>query len=58
MQRRSGLLIGLITAVITFATLTVFAKPYYAYGKRNHNCWHKEQSTHTQSDSAKNNLLK
>jgi hypothetical protein len=52
-RRRSGFFIGLITAVITFATLSVFAKPYYAYGKRNHHCWYKEQRTQTQSDSAK-----
>jgi hypothetical protein len=53
MQQRSRFLIGLITAVITFITLSVFAKPYYAYGKRNHHCWHREQDSHLQSDSAK-----
>lgn len=45
--------IGLIAAAVTFTALTVFAKPYYEYGSKNHHCWYDDGKDHKQADSTK-----
>ena len=55
MRSRPRFIIALAAAVITFATLSVFAKPFYSYGRTHHSCWYDQKDDHKQSDSTKTN---
>ena len=53
-QRRNSLLIGLLSAVITFAALAAFAKPVSTHGRYNHHCSDKLQNNTNKTDSLTN----
>lgn len=50
MRSVSRFIIGLIAAMTTFATLSLFAKPFYAYNKTSHYCWGANKDTTEQKD--------
>jgi hypothetical protein len=55
MRSRPRFIIALAAAVITFATLSVFAKPFYSYNRTYSSCWYDHKENHEQSDSLKTN---
>lgn len=55
MKRRSGFLLGFITAAITFATLMAFAKPLSHERKNGSKCWYHDKKTGEAADTTNAN---
>ena len=53
MRPQFRFLIALAAAIITFATLTVFAKPFYSYDRSHHGCWYNDKNDHERTDTTK-----